>query len=81
MTVDEHVGKIIEVLDRDGALDLGGSPWPSIGEDEDIFEVDWKKLFPKISREPWARGHSRRPRPGPLRSPGSARRYLVSPQG
>lgn len=45
MTVDEHVGKIIEVLDRDGALDLGGSPWPSIGEDEDIFEVDWEKLW------------------------------------
>src|SRR5688572_16639709 len=46
-----EIGRIIEVLERDGALELerptrDEGPWPVLEPDETIEEVDYDGLFP-----------------------------------
>lgn len=43
-----RIDNIIDILDKSGALDMGGSPWePDLRpEDVDIHQVDWPRLFP-----------------------------------
>ena len=46
------LGEIIELLERDDALEVGHASetddgaWPTIAEDEDVQEVDHGRLFP-----------------------------------
>lgn len=43
------ISEILEFLDREGALSLGDVPdvWPTLGEGEEVYEVDWSRLFPR----------------------------------
>lgn len=40
------IEKIVEFLIREKCLRLGDSPWPSYGDDDDVYQVDWDVLFP-----------------------------------
>ena len=43
-----RIDNIIDILDKSGALDMGGSPWePDLPQGNfDIYQVDWNRLFP-----------------------------------
>jgi hypothetical protein len=46
-TIDEAVRFLIE----NRSLRLGESPWPDVDdEDQEIFQIDWPKLFPRPNR-------------------------------
>jgi predicted RNA binding protein YcfA (HicA-like mRNA interferase family) len=38
--------RIVEWLFEHDALHLGDSPWRTVSESEDVFLIDWKRLFP-----------------------------------
>jgi predicted RNA binding protein YcfA (HicA-like mRNA interferase family) len=38
--------RIVEWLEEHDALQLGGSPWRTVAPDEDVFLIDWRRLFP-----------------------------------
>ncbi len=42
----ELVPKVICHLDEQGELDFDGSPWVTWNESSDLYEVDFKRLFP-----------------------------------
>jgi predicted RNA binding protein YcfA (HicA-like mRNA interferase family) len=42
------LAQILEVLDRDEALEVGAAPdiWPTLDPDDAVYELDWSRLFP-----------------------------------
>ncbi|RIK62647.1 MAG: hypothetical protein DCC65_17210 [Planctomycetota bacterium] len=40
------IEKIVEFLIREKSLGQGDSPWPSYGDDDDVYQIDWDILFP-----------------------------------
>ncbi len=40
---------ILEILDRDDALELVDPPtvWPSLDSEDEVYELDWTRLFPR----------------------------------
>jgi predicted RNA binding protein YcfA (HicA-like mRNA interferase family) len=38
--------RIVEWLEESDAIRLGESPWRTVADDEDVFLIDWKQLFP-----------------------------------
>jgi predicted RNA binding protein YcfA (HicA-like mRNA interferase family) len=38
--------RIVEWLEEHDALQLGDSPWRTVTPNEDVFLIDWKRLFP-----------------------------------
>ena len=46
--------KIVEWLEKNDELHLGESPWGTVSEDEDVYLIDWKRVFP--SRRPSGKG-------------------------
>ena len=47
---DHLVERAVDFLVREGSMEFGESPWPTYGEDQDVFTVDWKTLFPEKTR-------------------------------
>jgi predicted RNA binding protein YcfA (HicA-like mRNA interferase family) len=49
------LGDILQMLERDDALEIGAAPdiWPTLDPDADVYELDWQRLFP---RRPLDRG-------------------------
>jgi predicted RNA binding protein YcfA (HicA-like mRNA interferase family) len=50
--------KIVQWLDAQDVIEYGDSPWRTVSEDEDVFLVDWKRLFPsnrpgKLGENDW----------------------------
>jgi len=48
--------RIVEWLDENDATHLGQSPWRTVSEDEDVFRIDWTRIFP--SQRPGVRGQN-----------------------
>jgi hypothetical protein len=48
--------RIVEWLEEHDAFQLGESPWRTVSENEDVFLIDWKRLFP--SERPGDRGQN-----------------------
>jgi len=48
--------QIVNWLDRNTAIHLGQSPWRTVAANEDIFRIDWTRIFP--SERPGVRGRN-----------------------
>lgn len=46
-----NIDQAVDFLVRNNALELGESPWPTREDDQDVYEIDWDKLFPPRSRD------------------------------
>lgn len=38
------IAEVVDLLDRDGALDLGESPWKTYGDGQELHPLDWDRL-------------------------------------
>jgi hypothetical protein len=45
--MNDMTDKIVDFLIKENSLRLGGSPWPSLGLNDDSGRIDWKALFPR----------------------------------
>jgi hypothetical protein len=43
--------EVIDFLIRENALRLGESPWGTYGDEDEVYSVNWKSLFPKLPVE------------------------------
>jgi len=45
------IDQAVDFLIKNKALELGESPWPTHGEGQEVYEVDWDRLFPPRGRD------------------------------
>ena len=48
---DSRIEGAVDFLVRENALELGGSPWRTYEESEDVLAIDWDRLF--SSNDQW----------------------------